>query len=152
MNVKLAVKIALLMLLGSSPLASAQTIYEWQDEQGVRSYSDVPPESADVEDTGVEIARTDEEVVQARLSEQDEAYAKQREAKAQAAANAGKSDEQLAKQKAMREANCKQAKGTRDDYQRLRRIYRQTDDGEIEWMDIDEERVKAQEQVDKWCD
>jgi len=139
------------LLTGISQHVSAQTIYEWQDSKGERNYSDVPPEDVAVRSTGINIKPTDPTEVQARLGEKREANAATAEANQKAAAEKAKQDAVDKENQAMMDANCEQAKSTLKAYMSNRRIYKQGKNGEVEWLDIDEERASAQEQVDKWC-
>jgi len=142
----------LLVAILSGTAAQAQTIYEWQDDNGERHYSDTPPDDGDVAISGMEVTRTDNEAVRTQLAEKREAQLEAADAASKQAEidSAGSEKEKRVLEK--RQENCTLAKQTADNYSRMRRIYRQTDDGEIEWLDVDEQREKAQEQVDKWCD
>ena len=60
--------------------------------------------------------------------------------------------EVAAKDAERRAANCELARGKLANYQTKRRIYRTDENGEVtEWLDVDEERAKAQAEVDEWC-
>jgi len=151
LTVKTLTTILPAMLLVVSAAATAQTIYEWQDGKGERNYSDVPPESVNAKSTGIQITPTNEAQVKADIASKREATAKANEKNSQLAADKAKDDAAKEKQQATRDANCEQSKKALDTYNSMRRIYKTGPDGEIEWLDIDEERAKAQEQVNKWC-
>ncbi len=142
--------LATIILLGG--MANAQTIYEWRGDDGERSYSDTPPEDVELESTGIEISPTNKAAVNARESAKREAVAEQAEVAQLNNAKAANDNEIAAKEKEQSDANCAQASKKLRDYENNRRIYRTGPDGEItEWLDIDEERSKAQKEVDTYC-
>jgi len=130
----------------------AQTIYEWRDENGTVSYSDTPPEGVEAESTGQTLQRTDDNAVRADLAAKQKASEEQAvvDAENQQVADAeAQVAQQLATQKA---ANCEIAKRKLQSYNSNRRIYKTDENGEItEWLDIDEERAKAQNEVSQYC-
>jgi|GEM_PF-2171266 len=138
-------------LMAFSGMVSAQTIYEWQSDNGERHYSDMPPNSVVVEDSGLSITLTSNSVVEASevaRRAQEEAQGKldassKEEANAQA--------EVAQKEQAQRAANCIKARQTLTTYNNNRRVYKKDESGEVEWLDIDAERAKAQDAVNTWC-
>jgi len=143
--------IALITLMAASSI-DAQTIYEWRDENGTVSYSDTPPEGVEAESTGQTLQRTDDNAVRADLAAKQKASEEQAvvDAENQQVADAeAQVAQQLATQKA---ANCEIAKRKLQSYNSNRRIYKTDENGEItEWLDIDEERAKAQNEVSQYC-
>jgi hypothetical protein len=144
--------VATMILLGG--ITNAQTIYEWRGDGGERSYSDTPPENVELESTGIEISPTNPSAVKARESAKREAAVEQAEVDQLNAAKAANDAQIAAKEKEQSEANCAQARKKVRDYQGQgpRRIYRTGPDGELEYMGrADEERAKAQNEVDTYC-
>jgi hydroxylamine reductase (hybrid-cluster protein) len=138
-------------LLTISGIAPAQTIYEWRSNDGERNYSDMPPENVVVEETAISITPTNPAAAEAAEA------AKQAQEAEQAQLNAVSNEEaavqaQIAeKEKSQRAANCDKARQTLTRYNNSRRVYKQGENGEREWLDIDAERAKAQQAVNTWC-
>jgi len=153
----------LLVLAGSLGLAGtagAQTVYKTVDQKGSVSYTDRPPlllesdaKSVDVVD--LQIKLTDPTVIAANR----EAAGKDASANDVAAdiraEHAATEAEQQERNDANRAATCARAKSRLQRYRENRRIYRQGENGDREYLDdkaLDAERASAARSVEEWCD
>jgi hypothetical protein len=144
--------------LGLSLGAVAQTVYKTVDEEGNVAFTDRPPmsQSDSTLETvrGLDITRTDPVVVAARNQRAD---AEQRAGDIARGLRKEEAAEEQAAQKenaAERSANCDAAEARLKRYSESRRLYRQTPDGEREYLsssEIDSARTDAILSVDKWC-
>ena len=150
-NTRIGLLLAGLLLV--SNIAGAQTIYEWRGDNNERSYSDMPPNNVDAAATNLSATPTDEAELEERLAIKDEARATGLITDALNRETAAAEAEDAAQRKAQRTANCTRARDIQKKYNSNRRIYEVGPDGEVtKWQDIDEERAKAQKNVDTWCD
>jgi len=156
---KISLVMSLLVGLVGSTGALAQTVYKTVDEQGNVSYTDRPPLQQQVNEAPLDVMElqiklTDPTVIAAnRKSFDDNQSARQ---KVDAAMREEQSAEGAKAQREAeeRDANCKIANQRFKRYTETRRLYRMTDDGERTYLDskeIDTERLKAAQAVDKWC-
>ena len=151
-HIKLVVSSFITALVLLNGITNAQTVYEWRGDVGERSFSDIPPENTDLQSTGIEVSTTDRTAVIERESAKREAPAEDAVAKQMNNEEALNNAEIAAKKKAQSAANCAKASNKLTLFTNNRRIYRQGPDGEVtEWLDIDEERTKAQKEVDTYC-
>lgn len=145
---------------GLSLGAVAQTVYKSVDEQGNVAFTDRPPISQSDSNSsletvrGLDITRTNPVAVAARNERAD---AEQRAGDIARGNRKEDATEEQAAQKqnaAERSANCDAAQARLKRYSESRRLYRQTPDGEREYLsssEIDDARADAILSVDKWC-
>jgi len=144
-----------ILSLGVASLAGAQTIYKWVDNEGIINFGAHPPLGVNAERTTARLHGTNRQTLQSSSNKSPELKAavntrKQHE-KEQAA-----EDKTLAKQEQqLRIETCKKAKVRLVKYNESRRLYRQLENGERDYLDddeLDQERASAQQLVNKWCD
>jgi len=131
--------------------AGAQSIYKWVDEDGVTHFSEQRPQGIEAERIAVR--------VQSGSSRQSAPES------AAPAASAARRPEQkepatedrsaAAADKEIRSENCAKARERLETYETSRRLYRQLDDGDREYLDddeLDDARAEARRLVAQWCD
>jgi hypothetical protein len=135
---------------------SAQNVYKTVDEQGNVIYTDRPPLNVPVETVaGLDISRTNSAGITNQNAEsRQQAAADNAAAKIRAGQEAADASEQ-AELNEKRKANCEEANRRVTKYTEARRLYRDTGDGEREYLDnaeVDAERSDAIRSVSEWCD
>ncbi len=134
---------------------TAQTVYKTVDEKGNISYTDRPTVDYRVEIVaGLNIALTDSGAIVGQNDEARKQLAAEHTAQqirqdqdAEKAALQANADEERA-------ANCEIANQRLTKYSEAHRLYRQTSDGEREYLtddELDSARTKAVRSVDEWC-
>ena len=156
-------RIANLMALSTASLglslgAVAQTVYKTVDEQGNVAFTDRPPISqsdSNLETVrGLDIKRTDPVVIAASNKRADAEQRAGDIARGISKEEAAEEQAARAEEAAERSANCDAAQARLKRYTESRRLYRQTPDGEREYLssaEIDSARADAILSVDKWC-
>lgn len=138
-----------------NPASGEDWVYKWVDAEGVTHYGARPPAWANPQQTGVRVRRTDPQTVQSTLdrkSEMQAAVATRKQQEAEQAAEDKQWQEDAAKQRA---ENCKTAQDRLNAYNTARRLYRELDNGERDYLDDDEldaARAEAHKLVNEWCD
>lgn len=135
--------------------AQESSVYKWVDKEGTPHFTDIPPETGEVERLAVVSRRTDKNAVQSQLADRSEAseVAKKRAA-LQAEETAARNEEQAGFEK-QRRANCDLARSTQQKYSEAHKLYNLNADGEREYLsdaEIDAANVKARNSVQEWCD
>ena len=141
-----------------SAVAQAQSVYRVVDKDGNVSYTDRPPATV-TDDKAVDRMK-----VQIRLTDPALIAASREETLKQAKADGTAADireRQEAEDKAeanraeeQRAANCELAKQRMKSYSEARRLFRELDNGEREYLtneEIDSTRAEAARSVDEWC-
>jgi hypothetical protein len=137
--------------------AGAQSIYKTVDEQGYVTFTDRPPEygTIPVETVvGLDIQGTDDEELTARIAASEEQNTADQEADQVRKQEQAEEADQLAASEQERTENCARAKRILTKYTESRRIYRNLDDGERDYLDDIEKQsaqAEATQQVDEWC-
>jgi len=152
---KAAVLLAGILCLGITSLAGAQVIYKWVDDEGVTNFGEQPPLGVDAERISTRIRQTNRQALQTRIDTSAERNAavttRKRQEKEQAAENKAKA----ASDRELRTENCTKAQTRLVNYNTARRLYRELEDGEREYLtddELDNERADAQKLVNEWCD
>ena len=144
-----------ILSLGVTSLACAQTIYKWVDNEGITNYGEQPPLGVDAERTSTRLHAPNRQALQTRIdtSAERNTTAKTRR---QLENEADTESQALAKeQQEQRVENCEKAKTRLVKYNTSRRLFRQLEDGEREYLsddELDQERAGAQQLVNEWCD
>jgi len=144
------------ILIAHTPGASAQTasVYKWVDDNGMTHFTDMPPDSATVQNTGIRYRRTDPNAVQSRVNENQDAAQANQEKFAKDSEQAAETREEKRISAREREEQCQQAKELNKSYDTAHRLYRRTPDGEREYLsddEIDNARSEAAKSVSEWC-
>jgi hypothetical protein len=144
--------IGLILALLCASTAPASDIYKWVDAEGNVHYGDRPlgdnPEILDIESRPTDPAR-----VQAMATARSVQRAESEEAEAAEAAEQPTAEEKRA-QAAERATQCAAAQLELETYMNNRRLYRQTADGEREYLsdaEITATRENAVRKVDEFC-
>jgi len=143
-----------LAFLFNGSFAQDVFVYESVDENGVTTYSDVPPAEGEAALTDMRSRRTDPNAVQAQVAAMNETYSEV--AKTDAARNAVAAENKQidAENEQIRQQNCQEAQARRQRYTDARRLYRPTEDGGRDYLtseELEAEWVEADVQVKKWC-
>lgn len=139
----------LLVVAGTSP--AQNSVYKWVDDQNRVHYSDRPPEGQ--ESKAEEVAT----VTRSSTHHAATAAATPAAAKKPDAANpqAGEEKQKVAADvAAVKDEECKKARGTYDSYIHSRRIFRTDEKGERVYLsdaEIDQARVDALKLIDATC-
>jgi catalase len=135
---------------------SAQNVYKTVDEQGNVIYTDRPPVNVPVETVaGLDISRTDSAGINSKNVESRKQAAADNAAAQMRAAHDDEDASKQAKIDEKRKENCKAAKQHVTKYSEARRLYRDTGEGEREYLsdaEMDAERSNAVRSASDWCD
>lgn len=143
---------AAILALASFSAAFAGDIYKWVDEDGNVHYGDKPvgetSERMDIQSKPTDPARIDALVASRAETrvKRDEERAAAAEAAVEAAEAQAKADELAQK--------CSEARATMQQYVTARRLYREDDAGERQYLDeqqIQEARQRLEDQIDEHC-
>jgi hypothetical protein len=153
MRVSRASSAALILVCAMN--AGAQSIYKWVDENGVTHYSEQRPQGIDAERTGIRIESnfrgSDSETLTAAS---ENTAAVQAPAQENLEQNEQKNAQAKLESKTRRE-NCAKAREQQRKYETSRRLYRELENGERQYLDdqeLDQARAQARELVNQWCD
>jgi catalase len=132
--------------------AVAGEIYKWTDENGDVHYEDRPT-GDDVERVAVSSSNTDNSSVRASIDARRARQAAREDANAKRDEEAAKAAE-VAKIAAEREQKCQESRSRMERYLQARRLYREDESGEREYLDdtqIMEARAQAQDDIQAYC-
>ena len=142
---------AIALLAGAA--AGAEGIYKWTDDDGNVHYGDRPSGAPTEERMQLSYNRTDNSAVSRRVESLREAGAARDEARSErAAAEAAEAEERAAAEE--QAARCEQMRAQLKTMLEARRVYREGDDGEREYLDDQqraEARTKAEQQISENC-
>ena len=150
-RLQLPIALTIAAIVGTG-VCTAGEIYKWTDEQGNVHYEDRPVGNGDLERVDIVSRDTDNTVVQARLDANREARAAAQEADAEAEPE--KTREELRMEQLAREDKCQAYRDKLDTFLRAQRMYRETGDGEREYLDDEqklEARAKVEEKIAEYC-
>ena len=139
------------MTLGSASMANE--IYKWTDAEGNVHYEDRPTGSANEQRMKMSYSRTNVEAVQQRILSRVESQEARREAKA-AATEEEQSAEAAAAEAAEKREKCESYRARMQTFVQSRRLYRENDDGEREYLDekqTQEARRRVEELIAENC-
>jgi hypothetical protein len=149
LRLPIALTIAALVATG---VCAAGEIYKWTDENGNVHYQDRPTGDANLERVDIVSRDTDRSVVQARLDASREARESAEEAAAEAEPE--KTREELRMEQLAREDKCQSYRDKLDTFLNARRMYRETENGEREYLDDEQQleaRAKVEEKIAEYC-
>ena len=145
----IAFSIAALVATG---VCAAGEIYKWTDENGNVHYQDRPTGDVDLERVDIVSRDTDNSAIQARLAANREAQLEAEEAAAEAEPE--KTREELRMEQLAREDQCQSYRDKLDTFLNARRMYRETENGEREYLDDEQQleaRAKVEEKIAEYC-
>lgn len=142
----------LILSVALASAATASEIYKWTDEDGNVHYTDTPVNESS-ERLNIASRSTDND----RVQSQTQARFDRQSTAAEAAANApaGPTQEELRAEKKERDEKCSMYQARLTKFTQSRRIYREDEYGEREYLDEAETqktRDKAEEMVREYCD
>lgn len=141
--------ITALLLLAALPLWAAD-VYRSTDENGNVVYTDRPTPGAELVNVQAPYLGGGPATRQRLAASASEPAA----AEGQDTAQAGQSAPTAAQQAELRARNCEAARARQQTYVSSRRLYRETESGEREYLssaEIDEARAQAAADVEQWC-
>lgn len=145
-----------LLLAGVTVVAAAETVYKWVDSRGQIYYTDLPPSQADARVLGVFHQTVG--VVEEEAEDGDEAGGEGDAAAAAEPATLPAPSDTVASVRAdvekARSTQCKEAQERYQRYIESRRLFRQTPDGQRQYLsdqELTEARIKAKQAVDDYC-
>ena len=134
---------------------TAQTVYKTVDDQGTVIYTDRPTVNHPAEIVaGLDIALTDSGAITGQNDEARKQHAAEYTAQQIRQNQDAEKAVLQAKTNEERAANCEVANQRLTKYSEAHRLYRQTPDGEREYLnddELDSARTKAARSVDEWC-
>lgn len=142
---------ALAVMTGAT--VSAAEIYKYVDEEGNVLYVDRPTGESGGERLDVIYSRTDNAAVNSQVRQRQEYTAAREEARTETA-NRREADKQARAEVEARAAKCQQHRARLESYLQSRRLYRENETGEREYLDETqtlEARQKVEEQIQKNC-
>lgn len=131
----------------------ADEIYKWTDEQGNVHYEDRPTGSASAERMTLTYRRTNSAALQQRIQTHVDSETARQEARNKAAEEA-KSAEAAAAEAAAKQKKCESYRARMQTLTQSRRVYRQGDDGEREYLDeqqLQKTRQRVEELIAENC-
>ena len=146
----------LVLALASITFASVATageIYKYTDEDGNVQYGDRPTGADGEERMAVVYTGTSSDSISAQARER-ESYMAAREERRNAKQEQAEAEATAAVEREERAAKCQQSRSRLESYLQSNRLYRETADGEREYLDEDqmlEARQKAEDQVKEYC-
>lgn len=156
MNIARTIMLAL-SLCGAAGIAAGASapVYKWVDSNGVTHYGSQPPSGSSYQSTGIRAKRTNQQALQARVTEKADLRAAQKVREDHEKDEAAKQQQEQKDVAAERSANCEKAREQLTAYDTAPRLYRPLPNGEREYLsdeDLDAERARARNQVREWCD
>lgn len=142
--------------LSISTPVNSQTVYRAVDELGNPAFTDRPEEYAAAEAISITIAGSDSKRVvrqQADVTSEDEDDGDDVAASIRAQ-HAAEDAAEMAQEQDVKAANCDKAKTRFGKYKSARRLFRQNDSGDKEFLsdeETDTARADASRSVDQWC-
>ncbi len=146
----------LLLALASATLASGATageIYKYVDDEGNVRYGDRPTGASGEERMAVVYSGTSSSSLDAQAKRRD-AYMQEREERRAEKQEQAEADAQAALEREERAARCEESRSRLESYLQSNRMYRETADGEREYLDEEqmlEARQKAEDSVKEYC-
>jgi hypothetical protein len=153
MNRKFFVLIVSAAAVATGASAFAGEIYKYVDEDGSIHYLDRPTAESGGERLDVTYSRTDNATVSAQTKQRQEYMAARDEARKEATSRA-EADEKARAELEQRKAVCQEQRARLETYLQSRRLYRENEAGEREYLDESqrlEARQKVEEQIQKNC-
>ena len=149
---KQMIAVAATATLALSGAAIAGDIYKWVDEDGNVHYGDKPA-GAQPERMAIESRPTDPARVAAQTQARIEAQAQERESEDAAAAAQASEEEQQAQADERRKA-CEQSRANLQRMVTSRRLYREDDNGEREYLneaEMQATRQRVENEISEFC-
>jgi len=135
-----------LLAIAASSGSIADEIYKWTDEQGNVHYEDRPTGSVSAERMKLTYRRTNTTAVQQRIQTHVDSETARQEARTVAAEDA-KAAEAAATEAAAKQKKCESYRARMQTLAQSRRVYRQGDDGEREYLD-EQEMQKTRQRIE----
>jgi len=149
---KNVIAFTMMLAVSAAGMAFANDIYKWTDAQGNVHYGDRPTGDASEERLAIRSRPTDPSRVQSRVQAADEASAAAKEAAT--SVPAGPSSEELQAQVLERQEKCATYKARLQKFVTSRRLYKQDENGERDYLDEDEAqaaRERVENKVAEYC-
>jgi hypothetical protein len=144
---------AIALTLASSGAALANDIYKWVDADGNVHYGDRPV-GQQSERMAIQSRPTDPAAVRDQYQSGMQSFTERREADAEAAAEAAKAEEEKQAEAEERRKKCESSRATMERFVRSRRLYREDESGEREYLDEAETlaaRQRVEDAVSEYC-
>jgi hypothetical protein len=149
---------ALALAQGLSFSAAAQNVYKTVDDAGLVTFTDRPPfnqfDGTIERVMGLDIDRTEDDQILAANDKARSQRAEARQAQQQLLAKNTEAASEAAVEKKERAVNCDLAKDRRTRLNTAHRVYRNTKDGEREYLssaELDSARAGADSSIQEWC-
>lgn len=138
-----------IMLAGLATAAVAESVYKWADGKGQIYYTDRPPTAADAKLLAV--LDRDQSFVEEEGGPQGSSNAPPPASGRPSDSNADRVQQDVDR---VRADQCKQAQERYKTYVESRRLFRQTEDGQREYLSDEElmqARIEARQAMDEYC-
>lgn len=132
--------------------AVAGEIYKWIDDEGNIHYEDRPTSGATIERVAIASRNTDNAAVQERMAANREARATAAQVASEAPPKMSRQEIRAEQQK--RKEKCEQSRARLETFTNARRLYRENESGEREYLDdaeISTARSQIEEQIKEYC-
>lgn len=146
MKRKLLVLTLSALAVTTSATASAAEIYKYVDEEGHVLYVDRPTGEAGGERLDVIYSRTDSAAVNAQVKQRQQYTAARDDARADSL-NRRETDKQARAKVAARAAKCQEHRARLESYLQSRRLFRENESGEREYLD-ETQTLEARQRVE----
>ena len=153
MNRKLLVFLISAAAVMTGASVSAGEIYKYVDENGNIHYLDRPTGESGEERLGLTYSSTDNATVSAQQKQRQEYMAKLDEAREETASRR-EAEEMARAEMELRDARCQEHRARLESYLQSRRLYRENEAGEREYLDESqtlEARQKVEELIQEDC-
>ncbi|MGI9262276.1 MAG: DUF4124 domain-containing protein [Woeseiaceae bacterium] len=150
---KQVIAAATTLTLALSSAAVAGDIYKWVDEDGNVHYGDKPIDTTQTVRVAIDSKPTDPARIAAQTQARVTARTEAREAEAEAAA-AGPSEEELQAQAQQRRQACEKSRANMQRMATARRLYREDESGEREYLDeaeMEASRQRVEDEISEFC-
>ena len=153
MNRKLCVLILTAAAVATGAPAVAGEIYKFVDDDGNVHFVDRPSGQSGEERLQLSYARTSNSAVDSQIKSRQQ-YEEAREKRREEQMTQREAEEALRVEARQREAKCQEHRALLESYLQARRLYRENDSGEREYLDdsqILEARRKVEEKIAETC-
>ena len=149
-----AALLAGILSLGVMSNTCAESVYKWIDSEGVTHFSAQRPVGIEAERISINSQPTNRQATQTRADTSAEKNAEAATRRKQNNEKATENKAQAKQDQQTRVENCAKARTRLETYSTSRRLYRELEDGERDYLtddELDNARMEAQQLVNEWC-
>jgi hypothetical protein len=152
--------VATLVLITGTALADTsihvgeRSVYKWVDDNGVTNYAGQPSAAHATDKTTIRFKPTDKDATNDRVQRQNDVIAAADTRRTQQSQDASQARQEKAEFEQQRAVKCDKSRATAKRYNEAHRLYRQTEDGERDYLsdqELDQERADANQSINEFC-